>query len=585
LLAPEGNSLNKQEAAQESINRATNRAVESVAARDRVLGQVQTQQAIAEQGMADIVSNNQTIKLAEDNANLIAQSNTIEGFRAAGGSETQLALMKELKQRGDTVSNLLEERRVDQENAGMLETIVRAALGDLLPDPNKAAIGIALAQQQVTRDRITGLAKATTQVAQTNALTKETYTNATIAANQNLIAARGAIKAAEYKIKNVFSNADIVDKVRGATAIEAELRLKAYQLEESIAAKAAAAEARAFAKKQMARTLAKWKAKDTSDEELEQLKISLVARMHKGQADAGVPIDQLEDGDVLLWGLEQRGSIGDKYKMYLDLGTSPTGQVGETPYETNAAYKLMGGALALQQAPGIKALNAMEQHLADSYSTGKLPPAANEAQVAADFNALAAKLMEDKAKLIVTGDTTNPLHAPSMEILKEHTAVKASPLYQKVLKDFDLDVIDPNDILDKGAAGVVAGTIDIKEAVKGVVSLFTAAIGHNNSMFGGFKKANLPNQMDYVATVLRSPSPWDVAKGLASGLLAITGPLDMLKSPAKKQSELAGIAVEAMSENINVADSTLVMQMLVRKIEALRAQEAATPQDTDTGAK
>jgi hypothetical protein len=175
----------------------------------------------------DSIKAAQTIALVEDNATLRKQNNNIAVFEATGGQAAQVdraadAFAFELEREA-----LLDKKAdiLDDEHTGI--GIIDDVINGFRVINTEVALDNVTEQAAVNQQDIVNATAITQAAAQTNALVKQTSNQATIAANQKLIAAAGQ--------KELY-NATMVQNRSNADTLQSMLANKSQVLANTIAA-------------------------------------------------------------------------------------------------------------------------------------------------------------------------------------------------------------------------------------------------------------------------------------------------------------------------------------------------------------
>jgi hypothetical protein len=147
--------------------------------------------------------------------------------------------------------------------------------------------------------------------------------------------------------------------------------------------------------------------------------------------------------------------------------------------------------------------------------------------------------------------------------------------------------VDPQRILDAAIAGVRANSLSPEAAASGVETIFEAAALYNNTMFGGFRRVGLDNQVTYNTQIKRPATLVEQLKvgakaGLGlfgpiatpqaiigAGLEVITGkPTEFTEAQLEKQR--AGLA---KTFSVDMMDGTRVQEAIVRLLTSTKPPE------------
>jgi len=183
------------------------------------------------------------------------------------------------------------------------------------------------------------------------------------------------------------------------------------------------------------------------------------------------------------------------------------------------------------------------------------------------YNAAAETYLAERAEEIKTGDQTNPFHAPPMETLVEFsTAIKNSPLYQQVLKEYKMKEMSPQTIVNASVAGIRSKRVTIEQAARGITTIFNVAADYNNTMDGGFRRLGLPNQLSYNAELERPVTGLELLGATTKTLY--TSPLRALSGNSEDFPNYFINAAESATFPVNFMDHTSVMNALVKSMSS-----------------
>lgn len=501
------------------------------------------------------------IQATAQTANLQAQNKTIDTLSSSNVQTVQSNLLHSLTEdaaRSLELQDELEDITDDEfTGIGVLDTLI-----------NKFRSQSTLAEQRVndqsiarTNSQLGAIAQASTQVAQTNALTKKTLNEATIAANLDFITAEGAIKGAEADLVALGSNAKVLATLSQANAAHTANLREQFNLADQ-------EEERAFRREQIAQTKKAWEKTDIADDKKLQLEAILAESIRKGQVASGVAVDSPEQA---IWGLSRTGDTGARYDKLLEIGGEVNPVIGNTPAEAMESLGTVSPSGNYRATKGSKLLQAIatKQTEALAQSGAKQPKTQEEA--AAQYNSTADKVMTVFASNIAGGDNSNPYQAPPMDSLAEFAMVKNSVLYQKVLQGTQLAEAIPQTVIDEAIAAAESRLISAEEAADGIIALYTAASDINNTVDGGFRRYGLPDQTSFITT-LDTHSP---GVNLTSRLL-LTGSVFSTGSPA-----IGDAATQALSftpfQKVDLMDRASVLEYLIKSRSVQRAAGTVTP--------
>ena len=447
---------------------------------------IKSQQAVgdisteAAKVVTNAAANTQVIDLTRRNAELEAQLDTSEVFKAAGGADR---LVKLAEGRRKAVDDQLAKQEAIRENVDV----------DFTSDPlqwlqNKFTIGALGEEERVATatvkfydtaiSNVTALAN-NADVAITN--TAVTMNKATIAAQQELIAQQASLKAAEFKMNAEEANAEKLAIMMSFSDKQMSAQVDKYKL---------GLMARSEEQQQQDRELRrKALEKDTKFDD------TLVAGTIAGRIKIGVPVYEGSEPTLIekqkqeiltshKLGGTQRDTINSEYELGV-------GAVSPTPFQTASAITLSDPTKFTDKSN--KSLTALSDSIntVQAASTGpqtggfKLTaenyPNLVNSQVKADFEGYEAE--------IKTGDETNPNKAAPLAILMGMESTRNLPLVTNVLAPLiteDTVDVDTEKVIEMAFQAVKRrnnpeGTISFEEAVNGISMIYGAAITHNNT--------------------------------------------------------------------------------------------------------
>lgn len=610
--APVPKSSAQLQAVEEALAASSARIGTSIRELEAGLATTQTATDVITSAIGDITSANQITKATQNNAALQAQNATIAAFEVGGGTDAQTELMSTLREDGQRVATLLDEKQdiVDDEFTGI--QLIDAIINEFRSVQTTQEIKAATAQQQQTSRQITNLGAATESFARTNAVTKRTLNEAVIEANYKAIAAEGDIKAAETELKNLNSNAAAMARLATADARNVSNLISAFRLEGEAEERILKQERQKFAREQMTFAREKWTIElPAAQVALEKARISLedikgltperraaleanfnaatkrfndlvatentlVQQIQQGQSVSGTTI---EDRETIIFGLKQPGDTGKKYIRLQEIGGAPDPVLGNDAFEAMNSITTVAPSGNIIQTPAMKTLEQVANAQAAVYKkAGKVPK--DEEVVKSDFNTTAQIIMETAAENIQPGDATNPYQAPPMSVLEGAAAVASSTFYKKVLHPIGMKETNPQRIMDAAVAGVRSKTVSPEEAAAGIEAIFDTAAAHNNTMHGGFRRVGLPNQVTYNTQISRPATFFENLK-ITGGItkaspLLVLSPLAGQSAGLKKVLELG----EAPFSIVDLMDGAQIKSALVQLL-------SATPPDApvDTSAE
>lgn len=593
-------------AVQDAAGKAVTRSVEAVIQLESGAKRNNTATSVITQSISDITAANQIIQRTKDTANLQAQNATIDAFEVGGGTDAQVALMRELNSDNDAISAILEENAIlaseDRfgEGQGLLDNIINQFNINL----NRTKLRAAEAKRANTERQISNTSAATESFARVNAVTKQTLNEATIEANYKAIGAEGDLKAAEAEIANINSNASAMLNLMNADSRVTSNLLQSYKLEGEAEDRAIKAERQKFLREQMNHEREQWrlsapKAKldlqaaqlrltqaqslgptqiaqaefnlakaQKQQSELETTQDSLVTSVQRGQALSGVPVD---DRSTILWGLGQSGVTGVKYNKLQELGGSPDPVLGLNPAEAKANLDEVAPSGNIKRSKATKLLAQVAELQATKYAQPTATVPRDQVSLDADFNQTAKELAATFAATIAVGDASNPYSAPPFSVLESSVDLQLQPLYSKVLKPMAMKETNPQTIVDAAIAGVLAKTVSPEEAASGIAAVFDLAALYNNTLEGGFRRVGLPNQTTYNVKLDRQPTFFEQLK-LSAGVLkpdVVLGTLGLGKLAIDREGVLGKTTV-----SVDLMDKTAVQKLVIEALSSTRLTQA-----------
>ena len=482
----------------------------------------------------------QSIDLQADNARLEAQNNVINAFQAAGGVEQQTKLIKELSSDQDKVRSLEAERE---------KILAREPTGIQLFDGIINTFGSVSTELKLdaARSEVNSSAQNFAQhgaivesVYNTSVKTMETLNAGTINANQTLIAAEATEKLANQQLKTLQSNADnmirlyqmdakSVSNLVGLVQLEGEAQarelskqsmeirlqelehkkeLLPVQLEQARtnleSSNLALGEARSTSPHRVAGQQANHNAAVKRLNDLVQQEEEVVSTIQAGQAAWGLPIGNKAN---ILLGMKSGGETGKQYSKLLQVGLTPNYSAGFSPYESNQNLKVMSPMGAHTETKFTRLLREAEaKHARQLVELGPNAPAANDEKgLAAGYNAIVEESIAPMRGDIKAGDSTNLFAAPPALTLFQARPIQETKLYREVLKEKQLKETSHQVILEAAVSGMQAGKLSPEEAASGIVTIFSTAMAHNNTMEGGISRIGITPQTGYPVTLDLKP--------------------------------------------------------------------------------
>jgi len=528
-------SSSKLEAVEAGLAASTTRITQSIKELEATASQTKTQTEAATGAINAAMRASQTIKSAERVADLEAQLSTLEVFDAAMGLQTQVALSDELARDQKRVGDLLDEKIdiVDDVHTGI--GLIDQIINDFRSIQVNAEINAATNKQNQTVREITNIGAATESFARTNALTKQTLTEGSIKAEQDLIVANATLAVSQQELKNINSNSDSMIRLLNADQRSVSNLLQLWRSEGEQENRELAKERNKLAKEQMALTrekmlielpaakvafaraeLALVQAQKLGPTQIliaEQnlAKITkafndqvatedtVVSAVQKGQE--AITKGSSESREIILFGFNSRSA--DTVKKYIrlqEIGGVDEPKLGNTPADARENISIVAPEGNVTRTTAIAFLDVVTAAQVEKYNKiiaagGKLPK--DIEVIKQDFNTIAFEKAAKAAEEIREGDTTNLYQAPPMSVLEQKAAVKNSVFYKKVIAPIGMKEFSPQRIIDAAVAGIVALTVSPEEAAAGIEAIFDAAAAHNNTDAGGFRRVGLPNQTTY----------------------------------------------------------------------------------------
>lgn len=570
-----------------------------------------------QKNIATVTSSLQTVQKVKDIADMEAQNTTIEAYDEAGGSDNQIALIKQLADQQAQSRQYLNEldSQMQEEHTGIY--IIDSIINDFSTAQLRSQLNFSEQKEANLQADISNISNATESINKAQLVTRKIVNEGTIQAEWTRLAAEGSIRASEAEIAGMHSNSQVMASVMAADNNLLSNKLSLYRTEGEAEDRVLAQERAAFNREQMAFAKEKWPTeKATSETNLEasQLRLevakatkpsdipaaiannnaavkryndtlateeTLVNSVQAAQSLAGMAV---EDKETILYGLQQpNGSAaGTKYSTLLDIGSNPTGTLGNTPFEAIQNLNTISPSGNLKPTPITSVLKDVIKLQGEAFKADPNTVPKTEEALAADFNNRAKAYMEAKAGDIRTGDSSNPYQAPPMAVLKDIPAVANSPLYKKVLEAMQMQETNPQKIMDSAIAGVMAKTITPEQAADGVVTIFESAGVYNNENMGGFKRFGLPAQTSYKTTLTRDPSAFDTLRQ-KSGLVLPTlsfAARSLISNESAVKNLVKGYAGsdDFLDFNIDLMNRTKVQQAIVKMLSSQKPTvQAATP--------
>jgi len=593
-------------AVEESLALSSKRIAESSERSESAIIKTETAGSVLAKSIQDINSANQTIKLQADTARLQTQNAANNLLDASGGTLNQVRLMTELRQDGNREAELLDQIDVitDQEHTGLF--IIDSIINDFQSAPERAQLLETRAQQQQTVNRIATQSAAQESFARINAINEQVVTEATIEANQKKIAATSSFQAAEIEIKNVHTNAAAMNDLNRISQQEVANRLQLFRLEGEVAERKLKEERMVFQREQMqfarekfeieipqarlnleasilrletARTtnptditaaIANNLAAVKRHEDAVAAELQITKQINVGQSLLGLTVEPRETTSFKL----NNPATRDKYIRLQEIGGVDDPVIGNSPFEARTNLAIIDDEGLAKKTKGIKLLSDISVKQADKWAKNKaaggigIPKDPTQQKV--EFNITADEVIEIVRSEIKTGDNSNPFSAPPFPLLAKKASVQNTALFQKVLKDKDMQETNPQIIMDAALAGIVAKTITPEEAAAGIEAIFDAAALHNNTLDGGFRRVGLPNQETYNVKLDRIPTLFETLKAVPE--LTSTLIFNFGKVTASEAGSLQEFREEQIGAfvSVDLMDSSDVQQAIVIVLSTLR---------------
>jgi len=605
-----------------AIAESTARTVSTIQQSEVGIKETQTAMDVITASISDITAATQITVKARDNADLQAQTATIEAFEIAGGADAQAALISQLTEDNKRVEDILSERvalaSTDRGDPGI--GIIDNALNKFTLKLTDTRLAAAQAKLANTERQVNNTAASTESIARVNALTKATLNEGTVAANYRIIGAEGDVKAAEQQIKNIHANASVMAAMETASARNVANRVQLFRIEGEVEQRKFAEKQLAFQSEKMEQARKEWEvslpaarvaaeaaalrletAKLTNPGDINAAITNNAATIKKfndvltiekqlgdagqsGQSAAGLAIEPRER---IIFGLNQPGATGAKYRKLLEIGSSIQPVLGSTPFEASETLSIVAPSGNFDSTPATRLLDRVATVQVEKYRKDGVPK--DDAVIKSDYNTIASDLAKTAASGITAGDTTNMYQAPPMTVLETRAAVADSTLYKRVLSPMAMKETNPQRIMEAAIAGIRSNSISPDEATAGIVTIFTAAVDYNNTMFGGFRRVGLPNQETYKAVLFREPTSFERLKVTTGVILDIIGPIGVIKTATKatKGTEAAvasavASAVEGLLKTtiVDFMDRTEVSNHIIKLMSTFPKEQVVTPTST-----
>lgn len=603
---------------QSALTQSSARISSSIKNLEQSTKQTKAQTDVITSAVNEAVAATQITATAQMNADLQAQNSTIDAFEASGGAEIQAQLMATLKQDGDRVAALLDEKSdiVDDEFTGI--GLIDGVINELRSFQTDLEIDAATAQQNQTLTQIQATTAATESFAKANALTKKTLNQGVIEANYKAIEAEGKIRGAEASLKGMKDNADAMVRLVNADQRGVANLLQVWRLEGEAEGRAITRERQSFQREQMQFAREKWEidlpaaeinlktaqlrlktAQTTNSSDIQAAlanneaavkrhedqvatQETLVNSVSRGQALAGLPVD---DRETIIWGLKNSDKlVRAKYVRLQELGGVTNPVLGQTPFEARESLSIIDPSGNVEPTAGIQMLDQATKVLIEKYRKDPKGIPKDEETIKSDFNEAAKIMASAAANDIREGDASNPYQSPSMPILASYKSVKESSLYKKVLEPMAMKETSPQRIFDATIAGVIAKTVSPEEAAAGIEAVFDAAAAHNNTYQGGFRRVGLPNQVSYNSFIRRPATSFEQLKTKTSVFLSVD-PIDAIRMAAtgEPSEDLLSAASGAIKEvKVDLMNRTSIQHMITRLLSAEKPPEKEPNAETIT---
>lgn len=504
----------------------------------------------------DTATSNAIIALQQGNEQLEADANTTRVFQAAGGSADDLVI-------------LAQGRKQAQDRAIEAQLALQANIDTDFSEDFFGALGALFTREgfreeaDVAKDtlalydnslgNVTALGSSADRAFES---VKQTTTEATLEAQQNVAVQEALIKQTEYNIASKKSNAEALSVTRRFSKEDSDARLQQYKL--GVQAKAVK-EASADRKARFKRL-----------EEEENFKQILATNVREGRRKAGIAVAPDNDqgaidaeADEIFTSYKVGKESRSKVEAAYDLGsgvTSPTAfqtfksvtrlsPASFTSDKSNKALQFLGNSSRT-------AATAIVQAGGDPNNEGVLNAPLN-AQVSADFAAA--------EKTIVSGDDNNPNGALPLGTLVDLAYLPRLPAVQEVIKPLLVEGTNdmtPTELFDLMVSSVrhkgnKEGPILFGEAVDAIVGIYSVAVTENNESQNR-RSFGLPEQTSY-NSVLNSNSLRGLGAALGFGDLStidLTDRTEVTRSLARAiaTKNFAPIVDLGLSKSVNNAE-------------------------------
>ncbi|RLA60152.1 MAG: hypothetical protein DRQ89_13220, partial [Epsilonproteobacteria bacterium] len=378
---------------------------------------------------ASVSSAKKTIAAVEDIAGMESQNATAVAALATGGRKVQAARMERLSEDAARLEEALNVREETLANDGLIVSAIKTALNmEYFGNPaGKQGIVIQNAQNQYnqTLNEIQGATAATESAAKFNTLTEVNVNNATIVANQKVIAAEYGIKASQQEIANIhaestqmaaianMSSAQVNNlvKLQGAQNSENNQKLleaRAKRQNEILilekdklavelpkqkllleTAQINLKKAKTLGPQQTATALAQ---AELAEKNIESLLISQdtqVSYVQQAQSSAGIPI---EEKDTILFGMSQGGPIGEKYTALYLVGGTANKALGNSPAAAVRTLATVAPDGNVAETKGMRILDTAKVVQAETYKANPAAVPRDDATLDHNFNVTVSTL-------------------------------------------------------------------------------------------------------------------------------------------------------------------------------------------------
>ena len=557
---------------------------------------------IIKSSMQTAASSTKIIAGAQMAADLTAQNQTNAVFAAAGGIESQVKEMSRLKEQGDNINALFDQKAdiMDDEHTGL--GIIDFVINSFRTIPVQTDLKLAAKQYNATVGHVQNVTAAQEGFNRIIVANKQTINDSTIAATYRKIEAESKMQGAEQDIRNVQHNSDMMTRVAQADSRVTANLLESYRLSGAAESRAITQERIGFERESMANQREMWEAeKPKVAMQMRALELQLadseaatpakraqyaevVRKAEEGrrfeqqfntsvrtaQSALSLPIETAEQVQFKL----DNPSTRDRYLKLAEIGNARASELtfGADPYDAFTTRRLLDPNSTAQETKASALLETISRRQLEAYTAAQQSPPKDELTYKKDFNTTAKSYLADKAKEIVAGDYSNPYQAPPMGVLDNYAIVQNSPLWKNVLSKTGMTETVPQTIVEQAAAGVAAKLISPEEAAMGVTAIFKAATMHNNEADGGFRREGMAEfeQRSYNTLVTYKPTFFDSLKD--TNLSIGVNPLLQAAYDQAGSQGLFSLNYKApqRSEVVNLLDEAAVQQIIIKQLNSIK---------------